>query len=166
MADTFSPQEILKVAIEIEINGRRLYDALEKKSKDEKVRGVWRYLKEQEEEHRKTFQEMLDNVGDYIVYEFSAGQYQAYIKAIAASYVFTTKLIQRRMLEGFSYDIEAIDCAIQIEKESILTYTALKDYVQSAKQQVLNKVIDEEKKHLVTLNGLKETLVGDGNSSG
>ena len=66
--------------------------------------------------------------------------------------------MERKIKEGFASDAEAIDFGIHIEKESILTYTALKDYVQTAKQEVINKVIDEEKSHLVKLTGLKEAI--------
>ena len=57
MADNFSPQEILKIAVKVEENGQKLFAALEEKAKDEKVKSVWKYLKEQEDVHRKLFQE-------------------------------------------------------------------------------------------------------------
>ena len=158
MTERFSPQEILKIAIKVEENGKKLFAALEEKAKNEKVKDVWRYLKEQEEAHCQVFQDMLDNVGDYLVYEFSLGEYEAYIRAIASSYIFTTQLMERKAKEGFSSDQEAIDFGIEIEKESILTYTALRDYVQTSKQEVLDKVINEEKMHLVRLTDLKEFL--------
>ena len=46
----------------------------------------------------------------------------------------------------------------RIEKESIITYSALKQYILPEKQSVLEKVIDEEKKHLVQLTMLRDTL--------
>jgi rubrerythrin len=158
MADNFSPQEILKIAIKVEENGKKLFGILEEKASAEKIKSVWRYLKEQEEVHRKVFQDMLDNAGDYIVYEFSPGEYEAYIKAIAASYIFTTRLVERKIKDGFASDQEAVDFGIHIEKESILTYTALREYVQTSKQVILDKVIKEEKGHLVKLTALKESL--------
>ena len=158
MANIFSPQEILRIAIKVEENGKKLYEMLEKKTSDKDARETWKYLKDQEELHRKTFQDMLDNVGDYIVYEFSPGEYDAYIKAIAAGYVFTEALTEKKTKEGFKSDLEAIDFGIYIEKESILTYSALREYVIAEKQPVLNKVIDEEKNHLVKLIILKDKL--------
>ncbi|MCK9615585.1 MAG: hypothetical protein M0R48_08780 [Candidatus Omnitrophica bacterium] len=158
MANIFSPQEILRIAIRVEENGKKLYAILEKKTGNEIMREVWAYLKDQEELHRKTFQAMLDNVGDYIVYEFSPGEYDAYIKAIAAGYIFTQELIEKKTKEGFKSDLEAIDFGIYIEKESILTYSALRGYILAEKHAVLDKVIDEEKNHLVKLTILKDKL--------
>ena len=96
MADNFSPQEILRIAIKVEEGGKKLFGILEEKAKDEKIKSVWRYLKEQEDEHKKVFQEMLDQAGDYIVYEFSPGEYEAYIKAVASSYILLPGLSSER----------------------------------------------------------------------
>lgn len=158
MENIFNPQEILRIAIKVEENGQKLYRSLEQKTNNEKIKEVWHYLMEQEERHREVFATMLDKVGDYIVYEYSAGEYQAYIKAIASQFVFTQKLIEEKARQLFQSDMEAVDFGIYIEKESILTYSALREYVLTAKQSVLDKVIEEEKTHLVRLTSLKESL--------
>jgi len=158
MSNVFSPQEILRIAIKVEESGKVLYETLEDKAKDEKVKKMWRYLKEQEELHRKIFQKMLDNTGDYIVHEFSPGEYGAYLKAVASEYIFTQQLVEKKSKESFANDLEAVKFGIYIEKESILTYTALRPYILSGKQATLDEVIDEEKKHLVDLILLKDFL--------
>lgn len=158
MANIFSPQEILRIAIKVEENGNKLYAALETKAKEKKLKDTWGFLKEQEEVHRKTFQEMLDKTGDYIVDEFNPGEYAAYIRAIASEYIFTPQLIADKIDEGFEGDKEAIDFGIKIEKESILTYSALREYIFTEKQPIVEKVIDEEKNHLVKLTLLKDQM--------
>ncbi len=158
MRNTFNPQEIVKIAINIEENGKKLYQDLEAKAKDNKLREVWKYLGEQEEIHRQIFQEMLDNIGEYIVYEFSPGEYEAYLRAIATEYIFTQEVISGKVKDGFRSDLEAVEFGIFVEKESILTYLALREYVLTGKQAVLDKVINQEKKHLSDLTGLKNFL--------
>ena len=37
MAERFSPQEILRIAIEVEEGGKKLYETLEEKAKDGKL---------------------------------------------------------------------------------------------------------------------------------
>ncbi|MCM8830661.1 MAG: hypothetical protein NC918_00490 [Candidatus Omnitrophica bacterium] len=158
MANIFSPQEILRIAIKVEENGQKLYENLEKKTKKEKLQNTFRYLKEQEEIHKNTFAKMLKDLGDYVVYEFNEGEYQAYINAIAKEYIFTQELIEKKINEDFRTDLEAVEFGIYIEKESILTYSALKNYILAEQVDVLNKVIEEEQKHLVTLVLLKDLL--------
>ncbi|MCM8824104.1 MAG: ferritin family protein [Candidatus Omnitrophica bacterium] len=158
MSNIFSPQEILRIAIKVEENGKKLYEILENKSKLDKLKGMWKYLKEQEDSHRNIFKQMLENVGDYIVYEFSPGEYDSYLSAIASDYVFTQNLIEEKIKDLFTSDIEAIDFGIYIEKQSILVYSSLRDYVIKDKQDVIGKVIDEEKNHLSQLNLMKGTI--------
>ena len=158
MANILSPQEILRIAVRVEENGMGLYSSLENKTKNAKFKDIWKFLGEQEEKHRKVFQDMLDNAGDYIVDEFNPGEYDAYMRALASSYIITQKLIEQKTKQPFSSDIEAVEFGIYVEKESILTYSALRDYVLTAKQPVLDKVIEEEKKHLVQLTLLRDEL--------
>jgi len=159
MENTFSPQELLKIAIGVEENGKNLYETLENKAKSEKIKAIWKYLKEQEEIHRQIFKQMLDDVDNYIVYEFSPGEYDAYLKAIASSYIFTKGLIEKKITELFNSELEAVDFGIYIEKESILALSALKEYITSDKKSVLNKIIAEERKHLVSLTDLKQDIL-------
>ena len=161
MKESFNPQEILKIAINIEENGKALYGALQEKASDTQLKELWGYLKDQEEEHRKTFVNMLDHLDDYIVREYAKGEYDAYMKAIASNYVFTQELVEKKKKELFESDQEAIDFGIYIEKESILTYQALKDYITFDKQGVINKVIDEEKKHLARLIDIRNRFVSE-----
>jgi len=158
MINTFNPQEIVKIAINIEESGKKLYQSLEGKAKDKKLKLMCKYLKEQEEIHRQIFQEMLDNVGEYIIHEFSSGEYEAYLRAIATEYIFTQEVISGKVKEGFGSDLEAVEFGIFVEKESILTYSALREYVLTGKQAILDKVIDQEKKHLSDLIALKDSL--------
>jgi rubrerythrin len=57
-----------------------------------------------------------------------------------------------------SSEIETIDTAIQAEKNSILFYTEMQNFVKQPDQQIVLNIIDEEKAHLVQLSQFKETL--------
>ena len=155
----FSPHEVLRIAVAVENSGRIFYEYLENNAKDEKVKEVFRVLKEEETLHGKLFQQMLENRHDYMIYEFSVYEYEDYVKAIASMYVSTQELIENKINDPFNSEIEAIDFAIEMEKDSILTYFSLIDYLLPVKQPVLYKVIDEEKKHLVKLSWLKNYLI-------
>lgn len=159
MSEAFNPREIIEIAVEVEENGRKIYEALENKATDEKLKSMWRYLKEQEINHKNLFQKVLDNIKEYIAEEFSPGEYKAYLDAVASNYVFDRKLTEEKINKLFKDDVEAIDFGIYIEKESISTYTALKDYISLDKQSVLEKIIYEEKKHFATLVEMKKALL-------
>ncbi|MCK4912429.1 MAG: hypothetical protein KAS05_01760 [Candidatus Omnitrophica bacterium] len=162
MINTFNPREIIEIAINIEENGRKLYQTLEDKTKKEKLKSMYKYLKEQEEIHGKVFQEMLDNIGECIVHEFNLGEFEAYLRAIASEYIFTQELIDEKIEKGFGDGLEAVEFGIFVEKESILTYSALREYVLPGKQVALDKIISEERKHLISLVALKDFLKKEG----
>ncbi len=158
MVETFNPREILEISVNVEKNGQRLYADLENKAKYEKIKSIWRYLKEQEEKHRKAFQDMLNNVADYTVQEYAPGDYTNYLRAISGEYIVTGRHIEDRLKKGFRSDSAAVDFGIKIEKDSILTYSAFKEILAAGQQPVLDEIIKEEWMHLVRLAELKEKM--------
>lgn len=158
MIRAFNPKEVLQISINVETQGEKLYSLLEAKAKNKKLQKVWHYLSEQEKIHRGVFEEILKQANSYIVHEFNPGEYEAYLRAIAAEYIFTPELIQKKAKAGFQSDLEAVDFGIKIEKDSIAVYSALREYILAGKCGLLDKVIDEEKKHYADLVSLKEYL--------
>lgn len=158
MPEKWSPQEILKIASKIELHGQSLYASLESRTDDSKLKYLWGFLKEQEIAHRKIFDDMLVNDGGLIVQEFGTGEYDAYMEAIASEYIITPQIIEEKLRMEFKSDLAAIDFALSIEKEAVLVYTALKHYINEDRQHILDKIINEEKKHIVELFRLKQIL--------
>lgn len=158
MSSNFSPQEIVRIAIKVEEQGEKLYAKLEYEATNQSLKEVWGYLRNQEHIHRDVFQRMLDKVGDYIVDNFNPGEYDNYLRAISSEYIFTQDLIERKMQEGFPNDLAAIKFGIEIEKESVLVYEAMKEFVTVERHEVLDKIINEEKKHLTLLIGMKASF--------
>jgi rubrerythrin len=158
MENQFSPQEILKISIKVEEAGAKLYDKLSEQTDNKEVKKVWDYLKEQEIEHKKIFFNILSQVGDYMVYDLNPGEYNNYIRAIASEYIFSSQLIEEKLGQDFKDDLEAVNFGISIEKESILVYTSFKEYMKTEKKELIDQVIEQEKKHYTDLVNLKRSL--------
>jgi len=158
MENIFHPSEIIRIAVNVERNGQTLFGMLQEKATDQKIKDMWGYLKEQEIHHQKIFADILSDTENYFVDEYNPGEYGAFLQAIASEYIVTQEVIEQRTKELFTSDLEAINFGIFIEKESIMTYSVLRDYVKSEHQDIIDKVIDEEKKHLVNLYKIKQTL--------
>ncbi|MCF7874129.1 MAG: ferritin family protein [Candidatus Omnitrophica bacterium] len=158
MENQFSPQEILRISIEVEEIGAKLYDKLSKKTDNPEAKKIWDYLKEQEVEHKKIFSQILAKAGDYIVYELKPGEYDNYIRAISSEYIFSPQLIEEKLRQDFKDDLEAVNFGISIEKESILVYTSFKEYMKAERKELIDQVIEQEKKHYTDLVNLKKTL--------
>lgn len=162
MSDIFSPRELLKIAVAVEENGKSFYAALAKKAPAGPMRDLWNYLKDQEETHIKVFKDILAKTSVDSVYDFSPEENGDYLKALAAGYIFTNDLISKKIDHMFSSDIEAVDLAVNIEKDSILVYSAFKGQIFKDEKMALDEVLSQEKKHLIQLLLLKNTLTGGG----
>jgi len=54
--------------------------------------------------------------------------------------------------------IAALDFAIGRELDSVLYYSEMKKYVTASAQDLLEQVIEEERKHVVILTNIKKTF--------
>ena len=158
MGVLFSGRELINIAIGIEINGLAFYEALLKVEKDTIARGAYKYLANMEEQHIKTFQSMLNTVGDEVHPEIYTEEYDLYLKALIDSAVFTNDQVAREMAENARGSAEAIQIALGAEKESILFYYEMRDLVHERARETVDKIIEEEKSHLKRLSDLKKNL--------
>jgi rubrerythrin len=151
----FAPDEVLKLAIEIEKNGQEFYASMANKVKDEKLKDTLNLLANEEEKHKKVFEDILESLGETEVVETYAGEYQAYMKALADECVFTQDILKKKKDEGFDKTVDLLDFALRIEKDSIILYSEMKENLLG-NQDVLDKVIEEERKHFIMISELKE----------
>ena len=81
------------------------------------------------------------------------------LRPLVDSAVFTDDDITSGVVTRVDSDIEAVDVAIGLEKDSILFYCQMKDLVPPPVQEVLDKIIVEEKSHLRDLSQIKKQLI-------
>ena len=91
MDGTFAGSEIAEIAVEIERNGKDFYTTLAGQSKDERAKGIFGYLADEEAKHIAAFREILDSVKSYEPKEAYPVEYFAYMRALAEEHVFTRK---------------------------------------------------------------------------
>lgn len=150
----FAPDEVLKLTIEIENNGKEFYENIADKVKEEDLKKLLDFLAQEEEKHRKVFEEILENLRETEIVETYFGEYQAYMKAFSRECIFTQKMFKKKIEEGFENPAELLDFALRIEKDSIILYTEMKQHVLR-NQSALDKVVEEEKKHFIMISELK-----------
>lgn len=156
----YSPEEVLKIAIQVEEHGRAFYEEMASKTNDIKLNGLLTTLAAQEVEHALFFESLLSKQ-DFFTYDNSfENEYNAYFDAIADEFVFSPTAISDRKKQGFDSDVDVLDFAIGMEKNAVLTYSAMEDYVAEDKKSVLEKIVIEEKRHYALLSALKQELLG------
>jgi rubrerythrin len=155
MSDTFSIDEIFRLAIEIERNGTRFYRNAAETVENSEMRRKFNELAEMErghEERLKSLQNKLTGEGKPLAGDISL-QDNNFIRAFARTAIFNSKEEQ----QAFNSDSEIIEFAIEKEQESITYYEALKELLDGAQdKKIIQLLIDEEKEHLALLSSLPQ----------
>ncbi len=158
MSISFSRRELLNIAIGIEQRGIAFYDVMAKSAEADRVRQVFQYLVDMEHHHVQVFQAMLAEVEKPLPGESHSEEYAAYLGALIDSAVFTDDAMTSETVTRLSGDIEAVELAISLEKDSILFYYEMRDIAPRTARQALDKIIAEEKSHLGELSLIKKEL--------
>lgn len=155
MGNIFSAPEVVEMGIQIEKNGRDFYSGAIALIKSDKPKDIFTYLAGEEEKHIMTFEAMLLDVKKYEPSEAYPGEYFAYLKALAKGYVFTKEGKGKEIAKNVKSQDNAIELGIGFEKDSILFYQGMKQIVLEDEHEVIQKLIEQEQKHLLKLYELR-----------
>lgn len=153
---SFNAHDVLQFAIRIEENGEAFYREAAKTVLDQAVTGLFARLADEEVNHRKTFEGLLSALGDYRPPETYEGEYLVYLKdfidgrAIFKDHPKITELAKMRDAAS------ALDFAIQRELDSILYYEEMRRYVGPQSAGVIDRIVDEERKHFAMLSQIRK----------
>ena len=161
MSILFRGGELVEIALDIERNGVAFYQALADKTENRDAKTIYDYLANEEKRHLNTFQGLLNAAGQYQPPQDYAEEYMLYLKSLVDSSVFASIAEAKQKAEKVSSEIEALDTGVQAEKDSILFYTEMKNFVRQPDQSLILTIIDEERAHLRALAKLKQMLLKD-----
>ena len=155
MSNIFSGSEIVEMAVQIEKNGRDFYNKIAVLLKGKNIKEVFKHLASQEERHISVFEDMLSVVKKYEPSEAYTGEYFSYIKALSEEHVFTKKEKGKEIAATVKDEMQAIELGIGFEKDSILFYHEMKNFVLESEHVIIENLLKEEQKHLEKLSLLK-----------
>ncbi len=158
MSITFSPNELINIAIGIERRGIAFYDIMTKSTESDIARDIFQRLADMEREHIKIFEAMLTENYPPQPAESYLGEYAAYLQALVDSAVFTDDMITSELATSADSDLEAMELAIGAEKDSILFYYEMRDLMPRKAQPTVDRILTEEKSHLEQLTRIKKLL--------
>ena len=155
MGNIFSGSEIVEMAVQIEKNGRDFYKSMAEFSKDKNTKEVFEHLAGQEERHIKIFEDMLSAVKKYEPAKAYTDEYFSYIKALSDEHIFTKNKKGKEIAATVKDEKEAVDMSIGFEKDSILFYHEMMNFVPESERGMISNLLKEEQKHLRKLVLLK-----------
>jgi len=148
--------EILEVAEQIERNGAKFYRRAAALCDDPEITNLFVRLGQWESRHIQVFAEMKEELAEvkWELGEFSPDRVEgADAQALAGLAVFGLQPDPAQELTGDESRADVLRMAIEKEKDSIVYYTGLKDFVPRERdREVIEAIVQEEMKHVRILN--------------
>jgi rubrerythrin len=158
MSITFSPAELVNIAIANEHRGISFYDVMAKSADSDEAKSVFQKLADMEREHIRIFEGMLGEAKNHLPPEAGTFEYAGYLQALIDSAVFTDEMITSELATQADSDTRALELGINAEKDSILFYYQLRDLMPHGMLHLIDRVIAEEKGHLHQLSDIRKRL--------
>lgn len=158
----FNEIEAAKIAQNMETSGLAFYQRSAANAKSPAVRQVFLDLAADEKDHLATFEELEEtlqaNRRDGAGYTDEA-EIGAYIGRLLQTQVFA-KMGEASRLSGQAQDdYEALATGMRAERDAIVFYQEMLDFVDSKEAKVtFEKILDEERKHLKILGDRAEEI--------
>jgi len=151
----YSIAEVIEQAIQTEKLGYELYLKMaERFEKDEKLKQLFETLAAKEHEHEQTFSDLKDKVNDRRVENWE--EVSKYLRAIVESEFFLGSQKSLPSIDNLQNIEDAVKYAIGFEKETLLYYHGIRELVRE--KNIVAKLIEEEKSHIVWLNDFRKTI--------
>ncbi|MBW2088763.1 MAG: ferritin family protein [Deltaproteobacteria bacterium] len=157
MVYDFTANDVFEMAEQLERNGAKFYRTAAENVSDPKSKKLLIELAEMEDEHEKTFASLRADLteGEKTITVFDPEDESVlYLRALADTRVFFKKKIDISSMK------EILKAAIVAEKDSIVFYLGLKDFVPDRLgKNRLDKIIKEEMGHIRILSKELVSLV-------
>jgi rubrerythrin len=125
MSQLFNADEIFKIGVQIENNGRDFYLAAAEKSADEDLKKLFTELASWEDRHMILFENFRSKLSAAIknenVYD-PENSIHLYLKSVADSTVFVKGSDMSKVVELCKSAVEVLEKALTFEKESVVFY--------------------------------------------
>jgi rubrerythrin len=141
--------DAVEMAMGIETSGEAFYRAVAKKAETLETRVLFEYLADQEVGHYKTFERLGKELADApLMSQEEWEQYQEYLQATVQSALFEGPEKALAAAETVTDDKDALRMAMGFEKETILFFYNVREVATGGRKEIVDRIIDEEKKHV------------------
>ncbi len=162
MSFNFNADEIFQMGVQIETNGQNFYETVAKNTSDPSAQKLFSDLARWESEHIELFKKLRQGLPDSAKRGdlFDPNQeLHLYVKATADSHVFMRNKNIPELASKCKTPIEALDLAVNFEKDSVVFYTTMKKLVpENLGKGKIDALIDEEISHIFILTQKKKEL--------
>jgi rubrerythrin len=158
MSNVFNAAEIIDMGIEKEKMRRDFYGRVAKEFKENDLKKLFGDLHDWEDEHIKIFTGIRDSVADEEIAESYQGEFTAYIRSLVDDKLYS-QVTASSFAKNIKTPLDAIQWGIAFEKDAILFFGELIDYMPSHNKDKVRLLVNEEKKHIIYLSELRAKYI-------
>lgn len=154
----FHISEVVDLGIEKEKKRRDFYAMVAERFENHEIKKLFTQLRDWEEMHIKKFTEIRNSLPQESgVVESYQGEINSYMQVVVDEKLYS-KISPAEFSKMVKSELDAINYGLQFEKDAILLFVGLTPYVDDVYKEVIQKLIEEERQHIIYLFGLKKKL--------
>ena len=155
MSIQLSGADLIDLAVQTEVRGEAFYRQAASQATTPQAKELFTYLAEQESLHKQTFQGLSSAI---VVTEIDPTTWQealAYIES-TVDRAFFTAAAPIRAIPAEATETDMLNRAIEFEQQTLLFFYALRDLAQPVNRPIIDKIVEEERRHVRQLAALRE----------
>ena len=159
MVTLFSAREIAEAAVEKERKRREFYKKVHDLTDDKDMKGLFKFLAEEEDRHIKIFEQIRDELPEGTHSSDYTEDMQAYMDSVVDDRLYSdidSKDFIRKAIE--TKDVFRL--AMGFEKDAILYFREFLPYLSEPDKRIVDELIEQEKDHLRKLAEMKRQMEG------
>jgi rubrerythrin len=148
MSQKFNADEVFKIGVQIEKNGRDFYLAAAAKTTDTDLKKLFSELASWETRHAALFEDLRTKLPESIkndnIYD-PENNIHLYLKSVADNTIFIQGNIMENVVKACNSAVEILEKALNFEKDSVVFYSSMKEIVPGdlGKSEVDKLVLEE-----------------------
>ncbi|MDP2980795.1 MAG: ferritin family protein [Candidatus Omnitrophota bacterium] len=154
----FNMSEIVDLGIEKEKKRRDFYGLVAERFSDKNMKELFTKLRDWEDAHIKKFTEIRGSIKNIRETENYEGELNSYMQALLDDKLYKD-VSPAKFSANVKTPLDAISYGIGFEKDAIIFFNEIVNYAVDARKDVIKKLIEEEKQHIVYLAALRENVV-------
>lgn len=151
----FNISEIVDLGIEKEKKRRDFYGLCAEKFNNKDMKELFTKLRDWEETHIQKFTEVRASVKELKETEGYEGELNSYMQALLDDKLYND-VSPAKFSANVKAPLDAVLYGIGFEKDAIIFFNEIINYTVDARKEVIKKLIEEEKQHIIYLALLKE----------
>ena len=159
MSSEVSYNEVFEMALQIEQMGYDFYKTMAHNAANVQLRNGYNQLAEEEKKHIECFERLQKSIEKIDTSRLDNwDEVSLYFKALIDTKVLSTSSGKNSLVQELKDEIGAIHISISFEKDTILFLQELNRWVNPEDQKIIEKLIDEEKSHILKLLQMKKEI--------